>query len=105
MLSTGARRNPRGHHAGDRYWINSSAVSNSVSGNVSPSAFAVLRLIANSILVDVRPANRRASQNAADVYTCYAKCIRNNRPVAHKTASRDVLSGGWPALRVALQTL
>jgi hypothetical protein len=36
--------NHRGHHdhAGDRYWITSSAVANSVSGMVRPSALAVL---------------------------------------------------------------
>src|SRR5271170_3927521 len=33
------------------HWITPSAVANSVSGMVSPSAFAVLRLITNSILV------------------------------------------------------
>ena len=50
MLSTGARRNPRGHHdqAGDRYWITSSAVANSVSGMVRPRALAVLRFTAIS---------------------------------------------------------
>ena len=34
-----------------RYWITSSAVANSVSGMVRPSALAVLRLITRSILV------------------------------------------------------
>jgi hypothetical protein len=53
MLSTGARRNPRGHHdhAGDRYWINSSAIASSVSGTSIPSALAVLRLMTNSYFV------------------------------------------------------
>jgi hypothetical protein len=39
MLSTGARRNPRGHndHAGDRYWITSSAVANSDAAAAPPS--------------------------------------------------------------------
>jgi hypothetical protein len=39
MLSTGARRNPRGHHdhAGDRYWITSSAVANSDAVAAPPS--------------------------------------------------------------------
>jgi hypothetical protein len=32
----------------ERYWITSSAVANSVSGRVRPSAFAVLRLMTNS---------------------------------------------------------
>src|SRR5271167_1743467 len=35
----------------ERYWITSSAVANSVSGMVSPSALAVLRLITSSNLV------------------------------------------------------
>ena len=34
------------------YWITSSAVASSVSGMVRPSAFAVLRLITSSNLVD-----------------------------------------------------
>ena len=53
---TGARRNPRGHHdhAGDCYWITSSAVANSVSGMVRPSALAVFMLMTNSNLASLR---------------------------------------------------
>jgi hypothetical protein len=36
---------------GDRYWITSSAVANSVSGMVRPSALAVFKLMINSIFV------------------------------------------------------
>ena len=40
--------------AATRYWITSSAVANSVSGMVRPSALAVLRLMTNSNLVGCR---------------------------------------------------
>jgi hypothetical protein len=36
----------------ETYWITSSAIANSVSGMVRPSALAVLRLMESSILVD-----------------------------------------------------
>jgi hypothetical protein len=42
-----ARRSPE-----ERYWITSSAVANSVSGMVRPSAFAVFMLMTSSNLVD-----------------------------------------------------
>ena len=38
-------------HQKSRYWINSSAVTGSLSGTVSPSSFTVLRLIASSNVV------------------------------------------------------
>ena len=38
-------------HQKSRYWINSSAVTGSLSGTVSPSSFRVLRLIASSNVV------------------------------------------------------
>jgi hypothetical protein len=46
----GAQGRPFGAK-GIRYWITSSAVANSVSGMVRPSALAVLRLMASSNLV------------------------------------------------------
>jgi hypothetical protein len=44
------------------YWITSSAVANSVSGMVRPSALAVLRLMTSSSFVAVPPADRLVSQ-------------------------------------------
>ena len=44
------------------HWITSSAVANSVSGTVRPSALAVLRLMTNSNLVGAAPAGRPASR-------------------------------------------
>ena len=50
-LSHGADATGIGGSGALRYWITSSAVANSVSGMVMPSALAVLRLITSSNLV------------------------------------------------------
>jgi hypothetical protein len=53
MMQCSSQNDVEGHHdhVGERYWITSSAVANSVSGMVRPSAFAVVRLMTRSNFV------------------------------------------------------
>jgi hypothetical protein len=99
MLSTGARRDPRGHHdhAEDRYWITSSAVANSVSGTSMPSALAAVSLMTNSNLVDCTTggsAGFGALEDAAGIDADLAKQLRQTH-VTDRSRAADDTQPGW----------
>ena len=81
-------------HQKSRYWINSSAVTGSLSGTVSPSSFTVLRSIASSNVVGWYRELRRfgSLENPSSIDVGLAIGMGEACRLANQAAGRDIVT-------------